>query len=308
MYESLKDRCPGFHIYIFAFDNLAFQILQELELANATIIPLAEFETPELLEVKKDRTVAEYCWTCTPSTISYVLNKYSIPGCTYIDSDLIFYSDPDVLISELMDSGKEVLITEHRFSFLPALHALKKAGKFCVQFITFLNTEGSLKVLETWRAQCLDWCYSRYEDGKFGDQKYLDNWPVLYPNVHILKHNGGGIAPWNLTQYLFSNDSDSIKGKVKRTGDTFNIVFFHFQYVKFLADGFCDLGWYKITPGNRKLFYMPYIARVQEIELKLKALNRNYKTGLTTLKADNMKNFLKIVLKKTFNYNIIRSF
>jgi hypothetical protein len=308
MYESMKEKCTAFHIYIFAFDKLTYDILKQLNLDCATIISLEEFETTELLEVKKNRTVAEYCWTCTPSTISYVLKKFNIPCCTYIDSDLIFYSDPAVLINELKDSGNEVLITEHRYSLLPRLHALKKAGRFCVQFISFMNTDSGLQVLEKWRTQCLDWCYSRYEDGKFGDQKYLDDWPETYSNIHILRHHGGGIAPWNLTQYKFSNESDSINGVVKSTGETFYVIFFHYQYVKFLDDGTCDLGWYKISQGNKKLFYSPYIERVKEIERRLKALNSNYKAGITTLKADNLKNFLKIALKKIFRYNIIRSF
>jgi hypothetical protein len=170
-----------------------------------------------------------------------------------------------------------------------------------------MNTYESLKVLEKWRTQCIDWCYSRYEDGKFGDQKYLDNWPETYSNIHILKHQGGGIAPWNLSQYIFSKISDSIIGRVKRTNETFNVVFFHFQYMKFLNDSFCDLGWYKITRSNRKLFYIPYIEKIKDIESRLKALNNNYKTGFTILKADSLKNYLKIVLKKTFKYNIISS-
>jgi hypothetical protein len=307
MYESLKTQTKGFHLYIFAFDDLTFEILSKLNLDYVTVISLEEFETSELKEVKKSRSVAEYCWTCTPSTISYVLNNYDIPHCTYIDADLFFYSDPSVLIAELLESGKSVLITEHRFSFLPKIYEEKRGGRFCVQFITFIREEKSMLVLEKWRGQCIDWCYSRYEDGKFGDQKYLEEWPLIYSNIHILKHQGGGVAPWNLTQYSFSRVSDSIYGRVKKTNETFNTVFYHFQYVKFIDNVSCDIGWYQITTDNRRLFYVPYINRIKEIETKLKALNSKYKTGFTPLKSDNMKNFLKIVLKRTFNYNIISS-
>ena len=89
------------------------------KLNKVTVVSSDEFETDELKEVKKERSKAEYCWTCTPSVISYVLRKYDVPDCTYIDSDLFFYSDPAVLISELDQHNKNVLITEHRFSFLP---------------------------------------------------------------------------------------------------------------------------------------------------------------------------------------------
>src|SRR5512133_3761339 len=67
MYESLKKQSASFHLFIFAFDELSYNILIDLKLDDVTVISLSEFETPELIEVKKSRSVAEYCWTCTPS-------------------------------------------------------------------------------------------------------------------------------------------------------------------------------------------------------------------------------------------------
>jgi hypothetical protein len=306
MYYSLKEHCQDFHIYIFAFDDSTNHILRQLKLDGATIISLEEFETPELLEVKKDRSLGEYCWTCTPSTISYVLNNYDIPHCTYIDADLYFYSDPSVLIAELLESRKSVLITEHRFSFLPRLYEEKRGGKFCVQFITFIREEKSMLVLEKWRGQCIDWCYSRYEDGKFGDQKYLEEWPLIYSNIHILKHKGGGIAPWNLTQYSFKIGKESIIGTLLKDKSEFMTVFYHFQYVKFMENNLCDIGWYYTSSTVKKLFYEPYIAKVREVEKKVLSLNKGYKPGLTYTKTDSLKNILKALSKNVFGYNILK--
>ena len=109
MYESLKKNCAQFHLYIFPFDDLSFQILQKLNLENVTLIPLQDFETKHLLEVKPGRTRGEYCWTCTSSTIHHCLTKFNIPHCTYVDADLCFYSDPSVLLEEMGD--KSILIT-----------------------------------------------------------------------------------------------------------------------------------------------------------------------------------------------------
>jgi hypothetical protein len=308
MYESLKKQTQNFHLYIFAFDDLSFRILSDLNLDYVTIVSLEDFETPELMEVKKSRSVAEYCWTCTPSTISHVLNNYDIPHCTYIDADLYFYSDPSVLIEELQESGKSVLITEHRFSFLPKLYEEKRGGRFCVQFITFMREEKSMQVLEKWRGQCIDWCYSRYEDGKFGDQKYLEEWPLIYPNIHILEHQGGGIAPWNLTQYVFTRYKGSVSGINLKDKTEFKVVFFHFQYVKFMKNNLCDIGWYYISSKVKKIFYEPYIAFVKETEEKVLNLNAGYRPGLTGTKTDSLKNILKTLSKNVFGYNILKSY
>jgi hypothetical protein len=307
MYESLRSHTRDFHLFIFAFDSLSVELLHKENLKFATIITLEEFETDELKEVKKGRSIAEYCWTCTPSTISYVLNNYDVQQCTYIDSDLFFYSDPSILIREMEENGKNVLITEHRFSPLPKFFEKKRAGRFCVQFITFVKEKNSLTVLELWRKQCIDWCYARYEDGKFGDQKYLDNWPDTYPNVHILKHPGGGIAPWNLTQYLFTGFPDPVRGCIRSDGSEFDVIFYHFQYVKFHNNGKCDIGWYFISSENRSLFYTPYLDRIAIIENRLKTINVRYKTGITFYNTGSLKNYLKTLFKKVFQYNIIDS-
>lgn len=306
MYESLKANAPVFHLFIFAFDDTTLQIIKELNLSDVTLISLSDFESPELLEVKKIRSKAEYCWTSTPSTVSYVLDKYKVSACTYIDADLIFYSDPSILIDEMLENKKNILITEHRYSLLPRIYEEKRSGRFCVQFVTFTNEADSLHVLEKWRLQCIEWCYARHEDGKFGDQKYLDEWPGKYNNVHILKHLGGGIAPWNLQQYKFTGKSDLISGIEKKTGINFKVVFFHFQYVKFIGGNSFDIGWYAISIYVKNLFYKPYLEEISEIENKLKLLSLQYQTGLTTFKANNLKNFIKIGFKSILGYNIMK--
>jgi hypothetical protein len=306
MYESLKEHTKDFHLFIFAFDDISYQILKRLNLDYTTIISLGEFENPELLNVKPTRSVAEYCWTCTPSTISYVLDRFKVSNCTYIDADLIFYSDPAVLVDEMYVSRKSVLITEHRFSRLPGWYEEKRGGRFCVQFVTFTDSIDSLDVLETWRLQCIDWCYSRYEEGRFGDQKYLDEWPGRYKNVHILQHQGGGVAPWNTCRYKFRKENNSITGVVRKNKQRFEVVFYHFQYVKLLENGKVDIGWYIIPEKIKSLFYRPYLESISKIEKMLLLDFPAYKTGFTRFKPDNIKNFLKITFKNLTGYNIIK--
>lgn len=306
MSQSLEQHCKDYHLYIFAFDDIAFDILKKLNLNNVTVISLNEFETRELLEVKKNRTKAEYCWTCTPSTISYVLNHYNVDSCTYLDADLFFFSDPAVLVQEMLDHNKSVLITEHGFSPLARLYEEKRAGRFCVQFVTFLNQKDSLEVLEKWRLQCIDWCYARYEDGKFGDQKYLNEWPITYDNVHILEHQGGGVAPWNIQKFSFHKDGDAILGKQKDSLKQFQVVFYHYQYVKLMKNDVVDIGWYPISRNVKSIFYQPYLDIIFKQEKKLINLDQKYQTGITSFNMDGIKNYCKANFKRVTKYNLLR--
>lgn len=306
VYDSLKEHSSGFHLFIFTFDDLAYEILLDLKLDFVTLVSLTEFETNELKEVKKERSKAEYCWTCTPSVITYVLERYKVPHCTYIDSDLYFYSDPGVLVSELQANNKNVLITEHRYSFLPRLYEEKRAGRFCVQFVTFLNQDNSLEVLEKWRKQCIDWCYARHEDGKFGDQKYLEEWPDSYSNVHILNHLGGGVAPWNIQRYKLSNKGPLIMGNTKKSANMFYLVFYHFQYVKLHKNGTFDIGWYCIPSYIKKLLYRPYLKKIFNIEKMLRQLDSRYIPRYTANRIDGVKSVMKLGIKELIGYNIMK--
>jgi len=263
MYWSLKRVCPEFRLFVFAFDDILAEALKKMALPEVTVVTLAEFEDEDLLRVKPTRTAGEYCWTCSSSTIYYCLTHYQLDHCTYIDADLYFFSNPQVLIDEMGDD--DVLITEHRYS--QPYKVQEKTGKYCVQFMTFKNTQRGIKVLKWWRERCLEWCYARMEDGKFGDQKYLDDWTTRFEGVHELQHLGGGVAPWNVEQYAFSEDRIGISekriiGTEKATGKEFDLVFFHFHACKCYRKGWLREFFYewegRIAPDARKLIYDSY--------------------------------------------------
>ncbi|GIV42886.1 MAG: glycosyl transferase [Bacteroidia bacterium] len=271
MIESLLEHCSNAVIYVFAFDNETFNYLSSLQ--NPKIIPISlnDFEDEELLKVKKNRTITEYCWTSTSSTLLYLFKKYNLPQCTYLDADLFFYHSPEILIHEL-PYNKSVLLTEHRYT--PQYDTSQKTGKFCVQFMTFKNNEEGLKALTWWREQCLKWCYARFENGKFGDQKYLDDWESRFPFVYVLQNLGGGVAPWNIQQYDLQ-ENDFI---LHDSGKSYPLVFYHFHYVKFY-DEYLELGRYKLSDEVITKIYKPYIQKLIEKEKILPSnLNVNGRT------------------------------
>lgn len=273
MYYSLVRHCPSFHLYVFAFDDKLAEALMIMQLKHMTIIGLKEFEDEQLLAIKPTRSQSEYCWTCSSSTILYCLQHYDIDSCTYIDSDLFFFADPKVLIEEMGD--KDVLITSHRYS--PQYDQSATSGKYCVQFMTFKNTPNALHVLNWWRNACIEWCYNRFENGKFGDQKYLDDWTERFTGIHELQNLGGGVAPWNMQQYTFRREGDSVIGTELSTGKDFKLVFFHFHdllcYKKGVFREFSICPNYILPKSAKDVVYSLYLPVLKRSYVEMKKVN-----------------------------------
>lgn len=274
MYYSLKKHCPDFHLYIFAFDDTLMNILNIMKLEHVTAISLKEFEDEDLLRVKPTRTKGEYCWTCSSSTILYCLKKYSLDHCTYIDSDIYFFSNPASLIDEM--GTNDVSLSPHRYT--DCYDQTELSGIYCVQFMTFRNTENGINILNWWRNACIEWCYSKPEDGKFGDQKYLDDWPTRFKGIHILENLGGGVAPWNMHQYTFKKTAKGAIGTESSSGKKFEVVFFHFHGLKCnqcrAIKEFVQTH-YSLTPTAKKIIYKAYLPRLINTYHKIRKLDKN---------------------------------
>jgi len=307
MYQSLEKTCDNFHLYIFAFDDISFDILNKLKLKKATIIPLKDFEDARLLAVKPGRTKAEYCWTSTSSTILYVIEKYNVPSCTYLDADLYFYKNPKLLFDEMGD--KSILITEHRYP--PKFNRAASSGIYCVQFITFVNNKEGLEALKWWRDACNEWCFDRYEDGKFGDQKYLDDWTTRFKGVHVLQNLGGGLASWNVEQYPFIvRKGNQIVFLNKKDNTKFEAVFYHFHHVRFFKNDIVDLGWRHPTMPVVNNLYVPYIEALNENESVVKQIDSDFNIPLkefTLINNSGIKNKIKYLIKMVYRYNVFNS-
>ncbi|MBM9590256.1 hypothetical protein JWG41_07355 [Leptospira sp. 201903075] len=229
MAKSLLEKDPNGFLYIFAFDDECYDNLRKISISNTKVISLKEFENDKLLSVKSSRSAGEYCWTCTPWTIKYCIEKFEIDHCTYVDADLFFFSNPQPILDEV--SSSSVLLTEHRYS--ERYDQTKTSGRFCVQFLMIRNNSEGMVALNWWADRCIEWCYARTEDGKFGDQMYLDDWETRFSGVHVLKHLGGGVAPWNFEKYLVTfSDGSSFVLKEIASDHSFMLIFYHFHEVK----------------------------------------------------------------------------
>ena len=262
--DSLSKRAPNFKLYVFGMDKKVCELLTKMNLDSVIVVDVGVLEDEKLLALKHERSFAEYCWTWTPLSIYYVLTNFSEKICTYIDADMMFYQDPAVLVQEMLDNDSEVLLVKHNFP-KENKDAAECAGTFCVEFNTFLNTKNSLKTLKKWRDQCIEDCsYSRTVKKTHGDQKYLDDWPNDYPWAHVLENIGGGVAPWNNMRYSFSMDDDRILLNDLEGDATGELIFYHFQNIRFLPFGLVNIGLVKKNKFARNVLYKDYLYRINK--------------------------------------------
>lgn len=263
MYESLKNHCKTpFVLWVLCFDDESRTYLHELDEPNIRVISQAEFEQwdLELQAVKSTRSKVEYFWSCTASLPLFVLARYpDVDIISYLDADLFFFGDLKPVFDEL-GSGS-VLIHEHRYA--PEYADIReRSGRFNVGLIMFRRDENGLACLQKWRSQCLEWCHSYYEDGKFGDQLYLDNWPDQFQGVVILQHIGAGAGPWNISQYHVSVTEDGI------SLDQQDLIFYHFHAFKIVSPHIIKCH-FMLSLDVLNTIYSPYFECLESITLKI---------------------------------------
>lgn len=256
LYHSLERVCSNFHMYIFAMDEDCFFILNSMQLPHATIVPLIELEEfyPSLQEVKSSRNKGEYSWTCKGPALLYCFAKYNLQECTYLDADLYFFSDPKPLYEECPEA--DVLLMDHRYT--PWYNLSETNGQYCAGYMHFKATGNGLKILNEWTKQCIEWCFGKHESGRFGDQKYLDEFHHKYENVHDLQHIGL-CAPWNIQQYEVLQKDERVYVSIDAKID--KLIVYHFHFLKNQDMGEYNefyLGPYKISKNAKKTIYEPY--------------------------------------------------
>jgi hypothetical protein len=255
---SLKKNLPESILWVICMDSTTFDVLSAMNLQDLNLIKLEDVENAKLLSVKSQRSAGEYCWTLTPFSADFVFSKDSqIEEVTYIDADLyILNKNINLIFEEFDKSKKSALITKHAYS--PEYDQSAIAGIFCVQFMIF-KRDLSRHVRQSWQDQCIEWCFGRYEDGKFGDQKYLDDWPEKFASdIHVLERESLLLGPWNCTRFPYSDGAA-----------------WHFHGLRIQKDentkqlSLVNNGMYKIPEPTIRNVYNPYI---EELNLTIKQL------------------------------------
>ena len=257
LYLSIEQHTKDFTLYVMAMDRKCKEMLEALAFEHVVVECIEDIKDPELVQAKGNRSRAEFCWTCGSYATDFFLHKYGLGDITYLDSDLMFFTSPQVVLDELEKKNASVGLAPH-FTTNPLF------GRYCVQYVYFRNDASGVGCLRWWRNECLKWCYSKVEDGKFGDQKYLDYFASKFDHVCEIENRGVGIAYWNMNSYRFKDR------KVVCHGREWPQVFFHYSGFNVrVEDGILVfLHTMYLTQTVRKTFVEPYAELMKEVFTK----------------------------------------
>jgi hypothetical protein len=256
LHRSLMRHAGDFTLHVLCLDEPTREALSALRLPRIALTDIEALGTwdPDLREARKNRTPLEFYFTCKPVLLAHLLARLpQAARVDYLDADLGFFADPAALDREC--AGSAVALTPHRFG---ERHAEQRQyGRFNAGWLSVgANTEGH-RFIAWWRARCLEWCRLVVEESRFGDQKYLDQVPNLFPSAVQVSHPGANLAPWNIDGHriALTPRGVDIEGQP--------LVFFHFHGVKRMLLGVHESGLHeygvKLTPETRSGIYRPYI-------------------------------------------------
>ena len=259
MYECLRRYCPQFKLWVLCLDAATHSYLASIKRSDLESIPMEEFERADelLKESRKNRSLLEYYFTCTPSLPLFIFEKNPVVELvTYLDADLYFFSPLDSLFDEIAEYS--IAIIPHRFP--PSFRKAERHGIYNVGWVSFRRDSNGLACLQRWRTQCIERCVDSNDTTQFADQRYLDDWPSTFQNLVVLQHKGANLAAWNIANYKITAQDGNIYV------DDEPLLFFHFHGLRRLNRYVYDTCFQhygaKLSPLVIHQIYQPYLRQI----------------------------------------------
>ena len=231
--DSIALHQPEARFTIFVADGLQ-EIDRKMIAYNLIDVPLL-FGDQTISDLAFKYNITEFCTSIKPAIFKYLLNNE-------LDTDLVFYLDPDIAIYAPLDSiinenpEKTLYLSPHLIDCrlcddhpYPEYRHLWE-GIFNLGFCAVRRTAVSGLVLDWWDERLKNYCYADYFDGLHTDQKWMDYAPVFFcADIKVITNYGVNVAHWNLGERQISKINGIIYSNQQP------LLFFHFSGFDFLG-------------------------------------------------------------------------
>lgn len=263
LHRSLLRQGGRFTFHVLCLDEPAFRSLAGADLPGVEPIALDTLLRwdPALAAARRGRALLEFFFACKASLLLYLLERGTgSDRVSYLDADLYFFGDPSLVERECRASS--IVLAPHRFT-QQNLHLIR-FGRFNAGWLNVDTGPEALRFLAWWRERCLESSTLLVEKARYGDQKYLDQVPGLFPAARILQHPGMNAGPWNLDARRVTLGAEGILVEGQP------LVFFHFHRLRQALFGLYDTALHEygveLTPAIRRGIYAPYVAELARWE------------------------------------------
>lgn len=206
-------------VYTLCLDEEALEAAGEWPVVA---IPLRNMEEryPGLAAVRGDRDWPSYTQTCKVFLPSFVFEVFGAWTLCYVDSDMLFWSDPQAISLEL--GTNSFMVTSREDPVRPL------QGAFNGGFFVCHDDLRSKQFMAWWQQKVLDWCkWEPGPGGRYTEEGYLNviaDEPDRFPGTTICRHPGVNLARWNANRHKL----EVVDGGVM-IDDKWPLVCFHYQ-------------------------------------------------------------------------------
>jgi len=211
LYESIKKNIGSdFKLYYLALDDFTYNKLEELDNPDIEVYSINDIENDDMFDTLKDNNESRpidtsdgqspFHWALASFFTFFIMRTKQPSHCLYIDSDIIFYQDPQMLFDSVENHSIGIITHKH----MKLNKWAKDVGYYNVGVIYFRNDEVGYKCLKWWSGVVADKNNPWFEHfGTCGDQKYLECFEDLFGenNIKILCRDVGNGAPWNFHKF-----------------------------------------------------------------------------------------------------------
>jgi hypothetical protein len=256
--ESIWTQRPEMRTFVLITDDVIGKGVLRRKDKGVIGIGIDELEQdcPALTVVREQRSWPAYVLTLKPFLLGYVLYKFKPEAVAYIDSDLYFWDDPQLVFDEL--NGHDVMLSP------TGRHRVHMQGKYNGGFVATRGSLGSRDFVAYWGQKCLDWCDWRMGPEGWGDEQYLEAaMKKEFCRVKECAHPGINLAHWHRGARIAQNSVGfTVNGR--------QVVCFH--YSKFTMDPHNLTGSMNVPEEMARILYPPYYEQLRMFEEQNKEL------------------------------------